>query len=79
MSAFELRRTARPAAALHRPVVEQAQPARRISRPRKMLAATDRLLDQVQLLVDDADAGRLGVARAGEADRLRRASRSSPS
>ena len=40
------------------------------SRPRKMLAATRQFRDEVQLLVDDRDPGRLGVADAGEAHRL---------
>ncbi len=55
--------------ALHAALVEQAE-------RRAPLAAEEdigggrELLDQVQLLVDDAHAGPLGVARAGKAHRL---------
>ena len=41
------------------------EPGQRVgSRPRKMFSATERCGDQVELLVDDADARRLGVPRA---------------
>ena len=43
-----------------------------------MLAATLELGNEVELLVDDRDAGALGVADAGEADR-RAVDRISPS
>ena len=55
--------------ALHRPVVEQAEPSAFLA-AQEDVGGRGQVLDQVQLLVDDADAGGLGVARAGEADRL---------
>ena len=58
------------ASGLHRAVVEPAEPAAAVfSRPRKMLSATVSCGNQVQLLVDDPDAGVLGLARSREPDR----------
>ncbi len=54
---------------LHRAVVEPAEPAPRLFAAEKDVGGDGELGDEVQLLVDDPDAGVLGVARARELDR----------
>ena len=61
-----------------RAVVEPARAARRLA-AEEDVGGDGQLGDQVQLLVDDPDAGVLGVARAGEATRRRRRATISPS
>ena len=55
-------------AAVHGPVVEQAAAAAQLA-AEKDIGGRRELLDQVQLLMDDADAGLLGVARAAKPHR----------
>ena len=64
----ERAQAARAAAALPRRSTKR--PARSGSRPRKMLSATRQLRHEVELLVDDGDAGARGLAGAGEPHRL---------
>ena len=67
------RRPGGPSSARAPPVLQPRRsmtPQRPGSRPRKMFSATRELRDEVQLLVDDADAQRLRVARARDLDRL---------
>ena len=52
---------------LHRPVVEQAQGGPLFA-AQKNIRRRRQVLDQVQLLVDDRDAGRFGLAGAREGD-----------
>ena len=54
---------------VHRPVVPQHQPAANLA-PEKDIRRGRKLLDQVQLLVDDADPGGFGVARAAKLHRI---------
>ncbi len=57
------------AAAIHRPLIEQAPAAAQLA-AEKDIGGGRELLHQVQLLVNDAHAGLLGVAGAAKADFL---------
>ena len=67
--AFRAASNSRRRRGFHRPVVEQAEPAAYLA-AQEDVGRDRELFDEVQLLVDDADAGVLGVARAGETHRL---------